>query len=115
MRRLSATPAACTGHPRTRTPTMTAPSPARTAAEEATNTTGAADLDATLASLRPDGAGRWVADRHMGPGGAAGLDRVHGGEMIAHAVTLAQAQSGGRLCKSINIVFAREARWELPT
>src|SRR3954471_9625861 len=123
MRRLSATPAACAGHPRTTAPTMTAPSPARTAGEDtagqetssAATAAGAADLDATLASVRPDGAGRWVADRHMGPGGAAGLDRVHGGEMIAHAVTLAQAQSGGRLCTSINIVFAREARWELPT
>ena len=76
---------------------------------------GGADLRATLDRLRPDGPGRWVADRHMGPGGAAGLDRVHGGEMVAHAVTLAQAQAGGRLCTTINIVFAREARWELPT
>src|SRR4051794_35843355 len=111
MRRLSATPAACAGHTRTTAPAMTAPSPATTAGEEATtaanasNAAGTADLDATLDSLRPDGGGRWVADRHMGPGGAAGLDRVHGGEMIAHAVTVAQAQSGGRLCTSVNIVF----------
>jgi len=78
---------------------------------------GAHELVASIDDLQEDEPGRWSCRRHFefgGPVAAAGHARLDGGELLAHAIWIAEATEPRRPCLGINALFPREGHLDVP-
>lgn len=72
----------------------------------------------SLPTLTPIAEGMWECREHMFYEGLLireGVYRIDGGEVMAHAIWLAEHVCPGRSVSALNTVFPREGRHEVPT
>jgi acyl-CoA thioesterase II len=78
---------------------------------------GAHELVASIEDLQQVEPERWSCRRHFefgGPVADGGHARLDGGELLAHAIWIAEAAEPSRHCLGINALFPREGRLDEP-
>ena len=78
---------------------------------------GAHELVASVEDLCQVEPGRWSCRRHFeygGPVADGGHARLDGGELLAHAIWIAETADPSRHCLGINAVFPREGHLDEP-